>query len=238
MAIYSVNNGDNLWTIVKKQYGYTSATEIHNKINEIAKKNNIKNTNLIFANQKLELPEELKLKSVSIITPNGEATTMEDNTGNTNYYRATSIFGDIATKKAEYPADFTKSELKLTTQGTKEVETVIAEVDADLTITSRDGQAYDIAAKAAGVGGFKDMKGTDAYKFFLEINKDDFTTRETMYKGQIEEKEFFDASKSDGKITLFSSEIINGKEYLAMRDKEGKVHYFDLENKLTEDKTL
>lgn len=235
MVIYNVNNGDNLWSIVKKQYGFTSSTDIQNKINEIAKKNNLKNTNLIFANQKLELPEELKFNNVSIMKPNCEPKVLRDQDGNTNYYRAVSVFGNIATKKKEFPTEFKESKLKLYTQDEEGiVETVILDIEGDLTLTSRDGQAYDIAAKAACVGGFKDMKGTDAYKFFLEINKDDFTTRETTFKGQIEKKEFFDASKSDGKITLFSSEKINGKEYLAMHDKEGNVHYFDIEDNLKE----
>lgn len=160
-----------------------------------------------------------------------------------NYYRATEVFGDIATKKNNYPNQLPQiSYLKAITQATKTVEDIVVKIKSNLGLADRDGQAYDIAAKAAGVGGFTDMfgkgKGTDAYKFFLEVNSDDFTIRESEYKGKKEIKEYFDSNKSDGKIKLFSSEIINGNEYLAMRDKKGVIHYFDVANGLKEDKNL
>jgi hypothetical protein len=41
-------------------------------------------------------------------------------------------------------------------------------------------------------------------------------------------------TKSDGSITVFGSEIVDGKEYLTLRDKEGKVHYFDMKDGLKE----
>ena len=154
----------------------------------------------------------------------------------TNFYRATNIFGDIASKKEQYPDQkFTPSYLKAITKSTPEVEKVRIKVNSTITNnTDRDLQAYDIAAKAAGIGGFKDMNGTDAYNFFLQVNKDDFTARETEYKGKTETKYYFDTEKSDGKITLFSSEIVDGKEYLAMHDKKGNVHYFDMQDGLKE----
>ena len=153
-----------------------------------------------------------------------------------NYYRSVEMFGDIASKKTQYPDQpFRISPLKAITQSTKVVEDIVVKVKSNLGETDRDAQAYDIAAKAAGIGGFKDMNNTDAYRFFLEVNSKDFTLRETEYKGQKETKAYFDSKKSDGKITVFSSEIINDKEYLAMRDKKGKVHYFDVKNGLKED---
>lgn len=184
-------------------------------------------------------PEELKLNSVSIM--NAEKNThvvLKDETGNTNYYRANTIFGDIATKQKEYPEqNYTLSRLKALTQATPEVEDVEVNVESNFSSEiARDTQAYDIAAKPAGVGGFKDMNGTDAYKLFLEVNADDFTVHETEYKGKPERKAYFDSSKSDGKITVFSSELVNGKEYLTMRDKNGTVHYFDPEKNLSEAK--
>ncbi|MBQ7764819.1 hypothetical protein IJ384_05585 [bacterium] len=174
--------------------------------------------------------EKLEIKS-------RKKTTVFDCTDlNTNYYRATNIFGDIASKKIQYPDQiFTPSFLKVITQSTPEVEKVRIKVDSTIANnTDRDLQAYDIAAKAAGVGGFKEMNGTEAYDFFLQVNSDDFTARETEYKGKTETKHYFDSEKSDGKITLFSSEIVDGKEYLAMHDKKGKVHYFDMQDGLKE----
>jgi len=178
----------------------------------------------------------LRLNFVKINNPlNGDSSMLKDATGNNNYYRANSVFGDIATKSDEYNQPYVKSKLKEITQSTTEVENVEVDINANFSSrTARDLQAYDIAAKPAGVGGFKDMNGTDAYKFFLEVNADDFTEIETEYKGQKEIKAFLDTGKTDGKIKVFSSEIINGKEYLAMRDKEGVVHYFDVENGLKE----
>lgn len=159
-----------------------------------------------------------------------------------NYYRAVEIFGDIATKKNEYlDQPFRNSTLKAFTQKSKGVDDVVIKVNSTLGDTAKDAQAYDIIAKVVGVGGFTQMYncgkpndkdatkvGTDAYNFFLEVNSDDFTLRETEYKGQKEIKAYFDPKKSDGKITVFSSEIINQKEYLAMRNKNGKIHYFDI----------
>lgn len=234
---YEVKRGDNLYNIVKNQYGLTNKTDIMNKVNEIIKNNKIKNGNLIFAGQKLELNEGLNLNSVSIMNPdNGEITNLKDTTENKNYYRANSVFGDIASKPEEYKEqEFEESKLKQITQSTPEVEDVTVDVKAYFTSeTARDLQAYDIAAKPAGVGGFKDMNNTDAYKLFLEVNADDFTMHETEFKGNKETKYYLDKTKSDGKVTVFSSELIDGKEYLTMRDKQGNIHYFDKENGLKE----
>lgn len=233
---YTVKRGDNLYNIVKSQYNLKDNTMIMNKVIEIAQNNGIKNVNLIHIGQHLTLTEELNLKSVSIMNnQTSQTTTLTDKTGNKNYYRASSIFGDIATKPEEYNNQYTPSKLKELTQSTPEVEDVVVNINAYFTSdTARDEQAYDIAAKPAGVGGFKEMNGTDAYKLFLEVNDDDFKLIETEYKGKKETKAYLDRSKTDGKITVFSSEIIDGKEYLAMRDKQGEVHYFDMENNLSE----
>ncbi|MBO5386217.1 hypothetical protein J6A64_07870 [bacterium] len=201
--------------------------------------NNTNNTN-----QKQK--QELKLIFVDVKKPDAKyPTTLTDTTGNTNYYRATTIFGDIASKIEQYPDQpFVESELKKETQKTKDiVEDVTVKVDANFdSETARDLKAFDIAAKPAGVGGFTDMlakgKGTDAYNLFLEVNADDFTVRETEYKGKTESNAYLDMSKSDGSITVFGSEIIDGKEYLTMRDKDGKVHYFDPKNDLKENPDL
>lgn len=235
MSDYTIQSGDNLYNIVKKQYGFKNPADIMNMINKIAKNNNIKNLNIIHPNQTIKLPEQLKLDTVSISNPQKSSVqTLKDTTGNTNYYRANSIFGDIATKP-EYNQSFVPSNLKKITQSTAEVEDVKINVHPEFTSdTNRDMQAYDIAAKPAGVGGFKEMNNTDAYKMFLEVNADDFTVRETEYKGKKEAKAYLDRTKTDGKITVFSSELINGKEFLAIRDKEGLVHYFDKENGLKE----
>lgn len=190
--------------------------------------------------------QELKLNSVYIKDPKAKyPTIIQDITGNTNYYRANTVFGDIASKKEQYPDQpFVESELKKVTQATTDVvEDVVVEVDSSLASdTHRDLKAFDIAAKPAGVGGFTDMfakgKGTDAYNLFLEVNADDFTVRETEYKGQTESNAYLDMSKSDGSITVFGSEIVDGKEYLTMRDKDGKVHYFDPKNGLKENPDL
>ncbi len=237
MGEYEVKRGDNLYNIVKNQYNLKDKKAIMNKVNELAKNNNLKNPNLIFSGQKLELNEELKFNSAQIKNPEtGKTTELQDKTGNTNYYRANSVFGDIATKPNEYKNQgFQESKLKEITQSTPEVEDVMIDIDAEFTSnTARDLQAYDIAAKSAGVGGFKDMNNSDAYKLFLDVNGDDFTMRETEYKGKKEVKAYLDSDKTDGVITVFSSEIIDGKEYLTMRDKEGKVHYFDKNQGLKE----
>lgn len=235
MTDYQVKSGETLWGIVKKEYNLTSCKDIANVIKNIEKANNLKNVNIIQPNQKLKLPDNLDLSSVSIMSSSG-TTTLKDETGNHNYYRANTVFGDIATKKEQYPnQEFQESKLKKLTQSTEEVESVQINVKGYFSSeTARDAQAYDIAAKVAGVGGFSGMNGTDAYNMFLKVNDDDFTMHETEYKGKKETKAYFDAKKSDGIIKAFGSEIINGKEYLTLKDNDGKIHYFDMENKLKE----
>ena len=193
-------------------------------------------------NNQQQSKQELRLVFVDVKDPKAKyPTTYTDKTGNTNYYRANTIFGDIATKKEQYPDQpFIESDLKKHTQSTKDiVEDVVVKVDPNFdSETHRDLKAFDIAAKPAGVGGFTDMfakgQSTDAFNLFLEVNADDFTVRETEYKGQTESNAYLDMTKSDGSITVFGSEIVDGKEYLTLRDKEGKVHYFDMKDGLKE----
>ncbi len=237
----TVNSGDTLIKIVKREYGLQNDTDIMNTVNLIKQKNNLKNVNIIKVGQKLELPEQLRLNNVTVF---GENETESLKPKQKNYYRANDIFGDTATKKNEYPNQgFVESAINLKTKSTEYVENVVTNVRGFFTnTTSRDAKMADIFAKQIGTwekagetkgGGFA-LEQTDAYKFALSVNNDDFTMRETEYKGQKETHAYFDNTKSDNNITLFSTEEINGKEYIAMRDKENKIHYFDKSNNLSE----
>lgn len=55
---YTVQSGDNLWNIAKTAYKLNENTAIANKVNEIAKANNIENIDLIFDGQTIELGNE------------------------------------------------------------------------------------------------------------------------------------------------------------------------------------
>ena len=237
----TVNSGDTLIKIVKREYGLQNDTDIMNTVNLIKQKNNLKNVNIIKVGQKLELPEQLRLNNVTVF---GENETESLKPKQKNYYRANDIFGDTATKKNEYPNQgFVESAVNFKTKSTEYVENVVTNVRGFFTnTTSRDAKMADIFAKQIGTwekagetkgGGFA-LEQTDAYKFALSVNNDDFTMRETEYKGQKETHAYFDNTKSDNNITLFSTEEINGKEYIAMRDKENKIHYFDKSNNLSE----
>lgn len=237
----TVNSGDTLIKIVKREYGLQNDTDIMNTVNLIKQKNNLKNVNIIKVGQKLELPEQLRLNNVTVF---GENETESLKPKQKNYYRANDIFGDSATKKNEYPNQgFVESAINLKTKSTEYVENVVTNVRGFFTnTTSRDAKMADIFAKQIGTwekagetkgGGFA-LEQTDAYKFALSVNNDDFTMRETEYKGQKETHAYFDNTKSDNNIILFSTEEINGKEYIAMRDKENKIHYFDKSNNLSE----
>lgn len=237
----TVNSGDTLIKIVKREYGLQNDTDIMNTVNLIKQKNNLKNVNIIKVGQKLELPEQLRLNNVTVF---GENETESLKPKQKNYYRANDIFGDTATKKNEYPNQgFVESAINLKTKSTEYVENVVTNVRGFFTnTTSRDAKMADIFAKQIGTwekagetkgGGFA-LEQTDAYKFALSVNNDDFTMRETEYKGKKETHAYFDNTKSDNNITLFSTEEINGKEYIAMRDKENKIHYFDKSNNLSE----
>ena len=237
----TVNSGHTLIKIVKREYDLKNDTDIMNAVNLIKQKNNLKNVNIIKVGQKLELPEQLRLNNVTVF---GENETERLKPKQKNYYRANDIFGDTATKKNEYPNQgFVESAVNFKTKSTEYVENVVTNVRGFFTnTTSRDAKMADIFAKQIGTwekagetkgGGFA-LEQTDAYKFALSVNNDDFTMRETEYKGQKETHAYFDNTKSDNNITLFSTEEINGKEYIAMRDKENKIHYFDKSNNLSE----
>lgn len=238
----TVNQGDTLIKIVKQKYGLTNSTDIMNTVNLIKQKNNLKNINLIKIGQEIELPEQLRLNNITVFGENNENTVLKSN--EKNYYRANDVFGDTATKKNEYPNQgFVDSALNLMTKATEYVEDVVVNVKGFFTNeTSRDAKMADIFAKQIGtwtngdkiVGGGFALEQTDAYKFALSVNEDDYTTRETEYKGKKETHAYFDNLKSDNNITLFATEEVNGREYLAMRDKEGKVHYFDKSDNLKE----
>jgi hypothetical protein len=239
MADYEIKSGDNLYRIVAKQFQLKKRSDIMKMIQKVAKDNNIKNPDKIYTGQKIVLKDELRLNSVSIFNPETQQKTLlKDSTGNTNYYRATSVWGDIATKPEEFPGQyFTPSKVREVTLATTEVEDVITDVSdystSDEAKTRRDISGKDIASKAAQVSGSV-MENSDAYKLFLQVNADDFTVRETEYKGKVEQKAFLDKTKSDGKIKVFSFEQVNGKEYLALRDNNGVVHYFDRNDNLKE----
>lgn len=240
----SVVKGDNLVKIVKREYGLTNNTDIMNTVNLIKDANHISNVNVIQVGQELKLPEQLRLNSVSVFNvEDGSSQTLKGDTK--NYYRANNVFGDVATKQDEYPDQKPKpSVLNNITAETKNiVENVVVNIRGLFNnLTSRDAKMADIFAKQVGtwqngdktVSGAYNMEKTDAYRFALEQNSDDYTLRETEFRGKKEQHAFFDQSKSDGEVTLFSKEEIDGKEYFAMRDKEDNVHYFDVSNNLSE----
>ena len=237
----TVKSGDTLIKIVKREYGLTNNTDIMNTVNLIKEKNNLKNINLITVGQELKLPEQLRLNNVTIFGENNEEVLKSNQR---NYYRANDVFGDTATKKQEFPNQgFVESALNLKTKATEYVENVVVNVKGFFTNeTSRDAKMADLFAKQIGTwtkdgetvgGGFK-LEQTDAYKYALSMNEGDYTIRETEYKGKKETHAYFDNTKSDNNITLFATEEVNGKEYIAMRDKENKVHYFDKSDNLKE----
>ena len=237
----TVKSGDTLIKIVKREYCLTNNTDIMNTVNLIKEKNNLKNINLITVGQELKLPEQLRLNNVTIFGENNEEVLKSNQR---NYYRANDVFGDTATKKQEFPNQgFVESALNLKTKATEYVENVVVNVKGFFTNeTSRDAKMADLFAKQIGTwtkdgetvgGGFK-LEQTDAYKYALSMNEGDYTIRETEYKGKKETHAYFDNTKSDNNITLFATEEVNGKEYIAMRDKENKVHYFDKSDNLKE----
>jgi len=57
MTSYTIQTGDNLWNIAKKQYNLSTNNDIQKAVNLIVQNNNISNPNLIFAQSKIELPE-------------------------------------------------------------------------------------------------------------------------------------------------------------------------------------
>ena len=68
MTNYTIQSGDNLWNIAKKQYNLKNSSEIQKAVSNITKYNNILDSNTIFAGNKIELPENFN-----------ENNTIEDN---------------------------------------------------------------------------------------------------------------------------------------------------------------
>lgn len=155
---------------------------------------------------------ELKL-NVANISFGGSAEALRPAEGETtNFYRQQDIF--------------TKAKEK--TMATPEVEDVTMDLTDD-GASKRDLQAYDIAARPYHISGFKVMAGSDMYKKFLELNDDDFTLG---MNDRGESFMYFDQTKSDGKIKMFSTELdADGNEYYAIRDKDGNIYKFDKDGK-------
>ncbi len=59
---YQIKSGDCLWNIVKENYNCASNKEIQDTINQIAKANDIKDPNLIYANTQIVLPASAMAK--------------------------------------------------------------------------------------------------------------------------------------------------------------------------------
>ena len=56
--IYTVQSGESLWTIARKQYNLDSETDIYYKVHEIAGNNNIADVNMIYAGDRIKLYKE------------------------------------------------------------------------------------------------------------------------------------------------------------------------------------
>ena len=143
----TVQRGDNLTKLIKQKYGLTNNTDIMNLANLIKEQNNLKNINLIQVGQELVLPEQLRLNQVSVFNfESNEKETLKSN--QKNYYRANDVFGDVATKKAEFPdQEFVPSAINEKTKSTSFVEDVVVNVRGFFTgQTSRDAKMADIFA--------------------------------------------------------------------------------------------
>lgn len=62
---YTIQNGDNLWKIVRNQYHLKTNREVANKVNELAKANHISNPNSIFAGKTIQLTEAAPQKTTT-----------------------------------------------------------------------------------------------------------------------------------------------------------------------------
>lgn len=65
MADYTIQRGDCLWSIAKRQYGneLKSNSDIQKAVNKLAEINNIKNPNLIYTGNTLQLPDSVSIFS-------------------------------------------------------------------------------------------------------------------------------------------------------------------------------
>ena len=164
---------------------------------------------------------KLKMNSVSIFNPKTNGT--ENLTGSQDNY-----YSDISAK--------TKA-----TEGV--VERVTANVEGQFASdTAQEAFMGDIFAKQVGTwtnekgetaGGGAAFEKTEAYQFALEQNNNDYTPRKITVNGVEEEHAYFDRTKSDKTMSLFGTEMYQGRECLTMYDNEGNVHYFDKQNNLS-----
>ena len=151
-----------------------------------------------------------------------------------SYYANAKLFGDIGKDMPSALREQTKSTAKIENI----VTTVIPNSDD---ITNRDYKAYDIGAKAMGMGG-RDFANSDAYKAFINVNSDDFIPQTyTDFKTKEQTTDYFyntaktGENTSDGKITHFSTETFGCNEYYCIKDKENNILVFDKNGKTAPD---
>lgn len=137
---------------------------------------------------------ELSVSQVHIVENAGVLEYLPEE-GNTNYYRQQATIFSPTQKH---------------TKSTPEVDNIVAFI-SDKGASSRDLNAFDIAFRSVNLSGPK-YKETAMYKFFQEINVDDFTDGK------------FDKTKSDGKVQLFSAEKDGTYGII---DKLGNVYKFN-----------
>jgi len=239
MVNYSVKKGDNLWTIIKNQYGLTNSKDIANKVNEVAKANNISNPNSIFAGEKINMADLLPEVVITAAAPNNKKTDVTKSAEVDLSKSQTEVPESVIKEPkpvAEKTVDKPQKEFKFDEWAIKCAES-ITDIDSKTgePIYGNEVKAFDMAGEEF-VNDLKNNEGKNAGEIYkkqaLATSKEEIGFYDKDKDGQIspEEQVKYDIAEAETKFGKFDAGMTEQLKSTSLRanvfmdlDKSGKV---------------
>jgi len=195
---YTIQKGDTLWAIVKKEYGLTNNTDIANKVNEVAKENSIFKLNNIKAGQTLNLASNQNVsKPITSQAPVTAQATAPDTATKTEPATTQPTANDNMGKKFDnYTMTYSQKDQDLWDKATTDVvahnaghNEISAEVNKQVTAFPKfdfAGPEYEKALKAKDYQKARTVYTTGVMK----LSKDAIANEDTDKDGKVSFEEY------------------------------------------------